>query len=227
MSFTCCIVAWGLSRVGRGRKKRFWRVSRVAAINVVMSELMSWGRDTGTAKGMEGAWPESGRPGCYPLRLYQRTVALFFFFLFTEGSHKQTTKEPVISHRRTYRLLCPRPREETKRGGQWTGYLQQQAKKISFKSPKEVKMSPQCELFKSLVRLLSADGCTGQAPPTRNYYKWGGALCELCSIRTQGAPAIEPIRNWIPTRVPSFTSVCFVCRAVVNTSSACWGGGRV
>lgn len=70
------------------------------------------------AKGMEGAWPESGRPGCYPLRLYQRTVALFFF-LFTEGSY---------SHRRTYRLLCSRPREETEGGGgALTGYLQQQA----------------------------------------------------------------------------------------------------
>lgn len=180
-----------------------------------MSELMSWGRDTGTAKGIEGAWPESGRPGCYPLRLYQRTVALFFFFFFCLLRVLTNRRQKNQSSFTEELTACFAPAPERKPRGRGgidrilaaaicRGFL-----KISFKSPEEVKMSRQCELWR------------GQAPPTRNYYKWGGTLCELCSIRTRGAPAIKPIKNWIPTRVPSFTSVCFVCRAVVNTSSAC------
>lgn len=75
-------------------------------------------------------------------------------------------------------------------------------------------MSHQCELFKSLVRLLSADGWTGQAPPTRNYYKWGGTLCELCSIRTRGGTRDQTNQELDPDEVAVFyiRVLCVSCR---------------
>lgn len=60
-----------------------WRVSRVAAINIDVRADVTSSR-AAVWRGHRCAWPESGRPSCYPLQLYQRTVIRSlgdFFFL--------------------------------------------------------------------------------------------------------------------------------------------------
>lgn len=117
MSFTRCIVAWGLSWVGRGRKTVLTCFTCSSHKRCdVRADVMRTGHWYGEGDGGGVAWIRSTR--LLPSEALPKDgCPLLLFFLFTEGSHKQTTKEPVISHRRTYRLLCPRPREETKRGG--------------------------------------------------------------------------------------------------------------
>lgn len=91
--------------------------------NIVMSELMSLGRDTGTAEGEiewrhlnQVTWPPP------PPWLYQRMVGPF---LFTGGSHQHTTHYKTTSspmantHKRT--CFAPsEPPEKTKRGDDGT-----------------------------------------------------------------------------------------------------------
>lgn len=99
-----------------------------------------------------------------------------------------------------------------------------------FLSSKEVQMSPLCKLFKSLLGLLFADGRMGQS----HHYKGKGPCVNSVvdqAYQDIGAPRDrksvgfphhnQTIKNLILRRVTSFTSVCFVCRAVVNTFSAC------
>lgn len=70
----------------------FWRVSRVAAINIdVRADVAR----TAVWRGHRWAWPESGRLSCYPVKLYQRTVLCSlgdFFFPFIFLSIKRITE---------------------------------------------------------------------------------------------------------------------------------------
>lgn len=147
----------------------------------------------------------------------------------------------MITHKRTNHLLCPirATWEEIKRHND---RMLKERSNVSrsvffylFLSSKEVQMSPQFELFTSLLRLLFADGWRGQSHHQTPHGE--GTLCELCvGTRVSGHKGPwdrksvgffphhnKTIKNLIRRGrgATSFTSVCFVCRAMVNTSSAC------
>lgn len=112
VSFTCCIVAWRLQKTEKkinNKEKQtttVWRVSRVAAINIdVRADVTGTGQRYG--EGHRCEWPESGRPSCYPLKLYQRTVcSLLSFFVYwgTPPPHPPK-KQPVTKDQKNYAMF--------------------------------------------------------------------------------------------------------------------------
>lgn len=195
--------------------------------NVVMSELMSFRQDSGTARDREAS-PESGHLASPPW-LYQRTVVAPFWFTgaltFTQSQENYTF--PMILHSEMNLLY---PVRFPRRGGD--GETCDSLVFLSLYKLNEVQMSLKSELFKSLRRLLFADGCIGQSHGSADTTKGRNSVWtpwETDSIRTQRPTGqelsaffspqsnlqLDPVRGDV-----FFTSVCFVCRAVVNTSSA-------
>ena len=126
---------------------------------------MSLGRDTGTAGGAsewrhlnQVTWPP-------PPWLYQRMVAPLIVrrgFLLT---HKILEDSPMVI---THKLALP-PGKKIREEQRVTACFS------IFISLKEVQMSPQCELFKSLLRLFVCRWMDGTIPPLQGE----GTPCEL------------------------------------------------
>lgn len=157
---------------------------------------MSLGRDTGTAGGSSGiTWIRPPLRGFTkgwlppPRSVGDLTDTQNTRLQFKSGHHSQ----------RTHCLLCPVQSPQRKSRGRMVGYLSRRSKCQGlffylFLSLKEVQMSPQCELFKSLLRLLFAEGwMNGIIPPlyaTRGRDSvW--TPCESDSIRRQGPEGPE------------------------------------
>lgn len=228
MSFTCCIVAWGLSRVGRGRKTVLTCFTCSSHKRCdVRADVMRTGHWYGEGDGGGVAWirptrllPSEALPkdGC-PLLLF------FVYWGFSQTDDKRTGHQ---SQKNLPLALPPSQRGNQEGGGHWQDTCSNKQSAWVFflkKSLLKAQKTWKCHVSVNSSNLwwdcwLQTDGRDKPRPPGTTTS--GEGLCANSVVSGHGrAPAIKPIKNWIPTRVPSFTSVCFVCCAVVNTSSAC------
>lgn len=195
---------------------------------------MSLGRDTGTA-GDRVASPESGHLASPPW-LYQRMVAPFSF---TGGSHQHTKYQtavhqwPSLTKELTTCFALSERSEKIK-----SGTLVEKIKvwRPVFLSLFKLKRSANVTSMWTLqisIETLVCRWMDGWDNPTAGHYK-GKGLCmnsmwdwQYQDTRARGtgtqrfsAPQSNN-QKVAPEKVTSFTSVRFVCRAVVNAFSAC------
>lgn len=182
---------------------------------------MSFRRDSGTARDREAS-PESGHLASPPW-LYQRTVVAPFWFMgaltFTQSQENYTF--PMILHSEMNLLY---PVRFPRRGGD--GETCDSLVFLSLYKLNEVQMSLQSELFKSLRRLLFADGCIGQSHSSADTTKGRNSVWtpwETDSIRTQQPTGQElsaffpptirlTTRSWEGWRLFYISVLCMSCR---------------